>query len=142
MHFVTLQVRCEGGSTVAWHQNRHLSPFTNFLIFVFLLIFVSIIAGCNIAPTGSPPSPSPSPTPGPPLKGKVRLFTLPMAGSSSPAIIAGPDGSAWFTEVSATTNGPSSKIGRITLSGKINEFPPNALHGNLSSITVGPDGNF
>jgi streptogramin lyase len=126
---------------MAWHQNRHLSPLTNSLIFVFLLIFVSIIAGCNTAPTGSSPSQSPSPTSGPPLNGKVSLFTLPMAGSSSPAIIAGPDGNAWFTEVSATINGPSSKIGRITLSGKISEFPPNALHGNLGSITVGPDGN-
>src|SRR2546421_3147234 len=141
MYFVTLQVRCEGGSTMAWHQNRHLSPFNSSLIFVFLLIFVSVIAGCGSAPTGSPPPQSPSPTSGPPLKGKVSLFTLPMAGSSSPAIIAGPDGNVWFTEVSGTINGPSSKIGRITPSGKISEFPPNALHGNLGSITVGPDGN-
>ena len=126
---------------MARHQNRHPSPFNSSLIFVFLLIFVSVIAGCKSAPTGSPPPQSPSPTSGPPLKGKVSLFTLPMAGSSSPAIIAGPDGNVWFTEVSGTINGPSSKIGRITPSGKISEFPPNALHGNLGSITVGPDGN-
>ena len=126
---------------MVWHQNRHLSPFNSSLIFVFLLIFVSIIAGCNTVPTGSSPSQSSSPTFGPPLKGKVSLFTLPMAGSNASAILAGPDGNVWFTEVSGTINGPSSKIGRITLSGKISEFPPNALHGNLGSITVGPDGN-
>ena len=126
---------------MVWYQNRHFSPFNSSLIVVFLLIFVSIIAGCNTAPTGSSSSQSSSPTFGPPLKGKVSLFTLPLAGSSSSAIIAGPDGNVWFTEVSATINGPSSKIGRITLSGKISEFPPNALHGNLGSITVGPDGN-
>src|SRR2546421_343276 len=137
MYFVTLQVRCEGGSTMAWLQNRHLSPFNSSLIFVFLLIFVSIIAGCNTVPTGSSPSQSSSPTFGPPLKGKVSLFTLPMAGSSSPPIIAGADGNAWFTD-----GLPSqiAKIERITPTGAIKVFPlpPSDSPG---SITAGPDGN-
>ena len=71
----------------------------------------------------------------------VSLFTLPTAGSDPGAITAGPGGNVWFTEVSATSNGPGSKVAHITSTGTMSEFPPGALSGNLGSITLGPDGN-
>src|SRR5262245_47626670 len=62
-------------------------------------------------------------------------FVLPTASSGPGAITVGPDGNLWFTEVSA------NRIGRITPTGEITEFPSLALSSGPSDITVGPDGN-
>jgi streptogramin lyase len=112
------------------------SPFRNAFALLLLLAFLGLSTGCNTLSIGGPPSPSVSL-----LKGMVSLFTLPTAGSDPGAITAGPGGNVWFTEVSATSNGPGSRIVRITSTGTISEFPPSALSGNLGSITFGPDGN-
>jgi virginiamycin B lyase len=54
-------------------------------------------------------------------------------------ITAGPDGALWFTEPgTAVQNG---KIGRITPTGTINEFPLPASQTHPLGITKGPDGN-
>src|SRR6266487_1370083 len=112
------------------------SPFRNPFALLLLLAFIGLSTGCNTLSIGDPPSPSVSI-----LKGMVSLFTLPTAGSDPGAITAGPGGNVWFTEVSATSNGPGSKIAHITSTGTMSEFPPGALSGNLGSITLGPDGN-
>src|SRR2546430_4085366 len=49
--------------------------------------------------------------------GAFTEFLIPTAKSSSTSITAGPDGNLWFAEREA------SKIGRITPSGTISEFP-------------------
>jgi hypothetical protein len=50
-------------------------------------------------------------------------------------ITAGPDGNLWFTESRA------NKIGRITPSGTIDEFPVPTAKSLPFGITAGPDGN-
>lgn len=62
----------------------------------------------------------------------VTEFILPTAAGRPSAITAGPDGALWFTEA-------GGKIGRITIDGKITEFPIKG-GGVLHSITTGPDG--
>jgi streptogramin lyase len=57
-------------------------------------------------------------------------FALPTANSHPRDIVAGPDGNLWFAE--------NFKIGRITPTGTLTEFP---LPGLASGITAGPDGN-
>ena len=56
-------------------------------------------------------------------------------------ITAGPDGNLWFAETRFGAPHVGNKIGRITTSGAITEFPiptPNSFPGG---ITAGPDGN-
>jgi streptogramin lyase len=62
-------------------------------------------------------------------------FVAPPGRSASPYnIIVGPDKNLWFTEYGG------QKIGRVTTSGVITEFPiPGALQ--LVGIAAGPDGN-
>jgi streptogramin lyase len=126
----------ERGTAMTRNLPIRRSPFRNSHIFVLLLTLAGLSVGCGTVPIGNPSPPSASA-----IKGTVRIFTLPIAGSNPGAITVGPDGNLWFTEVTATTNGPISKIGRITPSGTISDIPSSTLHGNLSSITVGPDGN-
>lgn len=126
----------ERGTAMTRNLPIRRSPFCNSHIFVLLLTLAGLSVGCGTVPIGNPSPPSVSA-----IKGTVRIFTLPIAGSNPGAITVGPDGNLWFTEVTATTNGPISKIGRITPSGTISDIPSSTLHGNLSSITVGPDGN-
>jgi virginiamycin B lyase len=52
-----------------------------------------------------------------------------------PAIASGPDGNLWFTESAA------SKIGRISVSEDIIEYPLSGTGRQPSAITAGPDGN-
>jgi streptogramin lyase len=81
------------------------------------------------------PSPSPSATSSPQF---LSAFTLP--NHTSPGITSGPDGDVWFTE--ASPNGP--KIGQITPTGHINEYPLPRTSWGASypwAITLGPDGN-
>jgi len=53
----------------------------------------------------------------------------------STGLTAGPDGNIWFTEEEA------HKIGRVTLSGTMTEFPVPAPGGAPGPNTTGPDGN-
>src|SRR5712691_3105111 len=68
-----------------------------------------------------------------PIAGHFKEFPIPTANSEPRRIAAGPDGALWFTEFRA------SKIGRITTSGAITEFP---VAGSTFpfDITAGPDG--
>jgi streptogramin lyase len=63
-------------------------------------------------------------------------FPTPTAGSAPRRIVAGPDGNLWFTESQSGVD----KIGRITPSGAIDEFPL-AAGRRPFGITAGPDGN-
>ncbi len=75
--------------------------------------------------------------------GKITEFNIPTTNASVGGITLGPDHALWFTERSLvhTGVGPTagSKIGRITVDGKITEFAisPNSGPGG---ITTGPDG--
>jgi len=51
------------------------------------------------------------------------------------AIASGPDGNIWYTSLE------SNAIGRITLQGKVDEFPIPTLHASPYGIAAGPDGN-
>jgi virginiamycin B lyase len=65
---------------------------------------------------------------------KVEEFPVPTPASRPYQIVTGPDGNLWFTESDV------GKIGRITPSGQITEYPIRA-GGGPYGITVGPDGN-
>jgi len=73
------------------------------------------------------------------LAGRITEFPIPITSegpSSSPVeITAGPDGNLWFTERGG------NKIGRITSSGAITEFPLPTANSYLDRITAGSDGN-
>jgi streptogramin lyase len=56
-------------------------------------------------------------------------------GTSPQGITAGPDGNLWFTEAGA------ARIGRMTPSGALVEYPLYAPNGTPNAITAGPDGN-
>src|SRR5205807_744608 len=60
-------------------------------------------------------------------------FPIPTPASGPTNITTGPDGNLWFTEFNA------DKIGRITPSGILTEFPV-TLGAVPNDITVGPDG--
>jgi virginiamycin B lyase len=100
-----------------------------------------------------PAAPSADPSTGPAAighltpEGSMTEFPLPTQqanpmgvadmGSSPTAIVAGPDGAMWFTEMGA------DQIGRINAEGLITEYPlpdRNRRHANPEGITVGPDG--
>ncbi|MBK9964401.1 MAG: hypothetical protein IPP07_05665 [Holophagales bacterium] len=66
-----------------------------------------------------------------PASGSITEFPLPTPDAHPSGIAVGSDGALWFTEPGA------SKIGRITTSGSITEFPVSAA---ASAITSGPDG--
>ena len=63
--------------------------------------------------------------------GAVAEYNIPTAHSYPWGITAGPDGNVWFTET-------VGKIGKITASGAITEYPAPAGAGD---ICKGPDGN-
>jgi streptogramin lyase len=66
--------------------------------------------------------------------GQVTEFPVPSAGGQPFGISAGPDGNVWFTE------GGTQKVGRITPSGTVTDYP---VTGGVQprDITVGPDNN-
>ena len=67
----------------------------------------------------------------------INEFSFPSEYGVSPVdIVAGPDGSLWFT----LTNAPYGSIGRITTGGVFTEFPIPTVLSNPRYITVGPDG--
>jgi streptogramin lyase len=72
----------------------------------------------------------------------IKGFGVPSATKAiTPTLVIditrGPDGNLWFTE----ENLFGDKIGRITTSGSITEFPLPTLQNVLGGITAGPDGN-
>jgi streptogramin lyase len=62
------------------------------------------------------------------------MSTIPTPFSSPLGITAGPDGALWFAE------GFGNKIGRITTTGVVEEFPVPTLASNPGGITARPDG--
>ena len=65
----------------------------------------------------------------------ITVFPLSSPNPGLNAIVAGPDGNLWFTELS------DDKIGRITTEGVISEFVlPSVNLDGPSDIVVGPDG--
>ncbi len=73
-----------------------------------------------------------------PTTDKVEEFELPPPDSGQQGafgITAGPDGNVWFTEL------VGNKIGRITPSGEITEFPVPTANSEPIAITKGSDGN-
>lgn len=64
----------------------------------------------------------------------VKFFNTPSQGAWPDYIVSGPQGALWFTEFY------KDKIGRITTSGQITEFPlPD--DNDIEGIAAGPDGN-
>ena len=72
------------------------------------------------------------------LGGSLKEFTLtapPMQGIGAVAITTGPDGNLWWVENQA------DRVGRITTTGSVTEFPMPSEDGQANGIAVGPDGN-
>lgn len=67
--------------------------------------------------------------------GSVRRFMLPLRHRPG-RIVAGRDGSLWFTE----RVGKSGGIGRITPAGRVTHFPLSGRGRQPSGLAVGPDG--
>ena len=64
------------------------------------------------------------------------IFTQTFTTSTGPrGITVGPDGNLWFAQFNA------SRIGRITPSGEITQFPTPTPNSRPVGITAGPDGN-
>jgi virginiamycin B lyase len=78
--------------------------------------------------------------------GRITEFTTPTPFSNPAGITIGPDGNLWFTEYSYEVRDMpgvqhgGNKIGRITTSGSITEFPVPTPVARADGITAGPDG--
>lgn len=71
--------------------------------------------------------------------GVVTDFVLPSSDcDNTHGVTAGPDGNIWFTELNCAG---VSKVGRITPSGDIAEYPLPRQAGIAAGIAPGPDGN-
>ncbi len=68
--------------------------------------------------------------------GSITQYAIPTPRANPLSITTGPDGNLWFTEI---PNNSEAKVGRITPTGRITEFP--ILNGEPEDITAGPDGN-
>ena len=80
--------------------------------------------------------------------GAISEFPIPTGSREGQGITAGPDGNVWFVERNSNSYAaPISKIGRITPSGTVREFPLPTLESEVGKtsgvreITAGPDGN-
>jgi virginiamycin B lyase len=76
--------------------------------------------------------------------GVVTEFELPRPNSGPGDITAGADGAMWFVELSGGADGlktNGNRIGRITMTGAIAEFPVPAQGPSPINIAVGPDRN-
>ena len=68
--------------------------------------------------------------------GEVKQFKEGITGDTEPdGVTAGPDGNVWFTEEAG------NRIGRITPSGTITEFPIPTANSEPVAIVTGSDGN-
>ncbi len=63
----------------------------------------------------------------------ITVFETPSQPSGPFGIVSGPDGALWFTESVA------NKIGRISLDGRVSEFPIPTFNSHPTSIVRGPD---
>jgi virginiamycin B lyase len=68
-----------------------------------------------------------------PATGRVTEFPLPTGRPV--ALTVGPDSNLWFTDSAF------NRIGRMTLGGKVTEFPVPTPGAGVEGITTGPDGN-
>jgi hypothetical protein len=96
---------------------------------ILILVLLSMLSTACAAPAAStlPPTPTPTPpliltpTPASISTGRFTEFTLPadsrFPGSYPASIASGPDGALWFAVQ------VSNRIGRITPTGSITEFP-------------------
>jgi streptogramin lyase len=68
--------------------------------------------------------------------GEVTEFKEGITGDTEPdGVTAGPDGNVWFTEEAG------DRIGRITRTGAITEFPIPSANSEPNAIVTGPEGN-
>ena len=71
----------------------------------------------------------------------VIITEYPLSTPGIPnGIAAGPDGALWFTDFGTNGSGANGKIGRITTTGVITEYPLLTSNGGPQEITAGPDG--
>src|SRR5437870_5834027 len=82
-------------------------------------VLIALSAISAAAATGAPP---------------IAEFAVPTSNSAPSGITAGPDDNLWFTEEAG------NKIGRISPTGAISEFPL-AVGAMPGGIVAGPDGN-
>jgi virginiamycin B lyase len=76
--------------------------------------------------------------------GKITEFTLPRPNSGPGDITAGADGNMWFVELNGQMDGrkvDGNRVGRMTMDGRITEFPMPSPTGSPTNIAVGPDRN-
>ena len=66
-------------------------------------------------------------------RGHITLYTIPCCDPVAAGITAGPDGAMWYADFG------DNSIGRITMKGKITEFPDGLSGPN--GIVTGPDGD-
>lgn len=77
-------------------------------------------------------------------QGQITEFALPRPNAGPGDITAGADGAMWFVELSGTMDGlqpDGGRIGRITMEGKVSEFPLPQKTPSPINIAVGPDRN-
>jgi streptogramin lyase len=76
--------------------------------------------------------------------GRITEFPLPRPNSGPGDITAGPDGNMWFVELAGQMDGrkvDGNRVGRITMTGVVTEFPIPSQSGSPINIAVGPDRN-
>ncbi|HTY49859.1 MAG TPA: hypothetical protein VMB48_09230 [Steroidobacteraceae bacterium] len=77
-------------------------------------------------------------------RGRITEYPLPRPNSGPGDITAGPDGALWFVELSGRMDGlatDGNRVGRITLDGRVTEFPMPPGGASPINIAVGPDHN-
>lgn len=77
-------------------------------------------------------------------QGEIVEFPLPRANSGPGDITAGADGAMWFLELNGLMDGlvvDGNRVGRISMTGEISEFPIPGAGGTPINIAVGPDRN-
>jgi streptogramin lyase len=76
--------------------------------------------------------------------GTISEFPLPRPNSGPGDITAGADGNMWFVELAGGIDGlqtDGNRVARITLDGRVTEFPLPSPGGSPTNIAVGPDRN-
>jgi streptogramin lyase len=76
--------------------------------------------------------------------GEITEFPLPRANAGPGDITAGADGAMWFVELSGTMDGlqpDGNRVGRISMSGAVREYPIPSAGSTPINIAVGPDRN-
>ena len=74
--------------------------------------------------------------------GEVTEFDLPRPNAGPGDITAGADGHMWFVELAGRMDGlepDGNRVGRISMTGEVTEFPIPSPGGTPINIAVGPD---